>query len=426
MPVDNVTLLGRLGVALALGLLIGMERGWERRELAEGQRVAGFRTFGLISLMGGVTVLLAANAQGLFLSAVVVVLGAAVVLGYWRESTPGEDISLTTTIAALLAFGLGALAGNGQLTVAASTAVVITLLLGFKPELHRLLQRIERQELLDTLRLLLISVVLLPILPDKGFGPWQVFNPYRLWWMVVLVAGISYAGYFGIRLLGRQRGVLATGLLGGLASSTAVTVSMARRGKDEPEMQDLLAAGVVTAAAMMFPRMLVIVAAISPAVAARLLWPLLAAGLAAFAAAGWYVCRSDQKKLSESGERLKPSNPLGLGMALQFGLLLAVIMVLARAVREWMGDPGLYGLAAVSGLVDVDAITLSVASMAKRGETTTAIAAAVILIPAAVNTAVKPALVTAICGARMGLRVAVPLLAALLTGALGLWISMYP
>ena len=426
MPVDNVTLLGRLGVALALGLLIGMERGWQRRELPEGQRVAGFRTFGLISLLGGVTVLLAAQSQGLFLSAVVVVLGAAVALGYWRESAPGEDLSLTTTIAALLAFGLGALAGSGQLTVAASTAVVVTMLLGFKPELHRLLQRIERQELLDTLRLLLISVVLLPILPDKGFGPWLVFNPYRLWWMVVLVAGISYAGYFGIKLLDRERGVLATGLLGGLVSSTAVAVSMARRGKDEPAMQRLLAVGVVTAAATMFLRILVIAAAISPAVAAQLLWPLLSASLAAVASAAWYAWRSGREKLWAGGQELKASNPLELRMALQFGLLLAVIMILARAVREWMGDPGLYGLAAVSGLVDVDAITLSVASMAKHGETTTAIAAAVILVPAAVNTAVKPALVTAICGARMGLQVAAPLLAALLAGAFGLWISMQP
>ena len=154
--------------------------------------------------------------------------------------------------------------------------------------------------------------------------------------------------------------------------------------------------------------------------------PLLSASLAAVASAAWYAWRSGREKLWAGGQELKASNPLELRMALQFGLLLAVIMILARAVREWMGDPGLYGLAAVSGLVDVDAITLSVASMAKHGETTTAIAAAVILVPAAVNTAVKPALVTAICGARMGLQVAAPLLAALLAGAFGLWISMQP
>jgi len=426
MSVDNVTILGRLAVALALGLLIGLERGWELRELPEGQRIAGLRTFGLISLLGGLTVLLAARPQGLYLAAVVVVLGALVALGYWRESVSGEYISLTTTIAALIAFGLGALAGTGQLTVAASTAVVVTLLLGFKPELHHLIQGIERQELLATLRLLLISVVLLPILPDKGLGPWQALNPYKLWWMVVMVAAISYVGYFGIKLLGSERGVLATGLLGGLASSTAVAVTLAHRGKDEPEMQDLLAAGVVIASATMFPRMIVLCFAILPALAQQLLWPLLSAGVVGFLAAAWYAWRGSRGKLSQGGEELKTTNPLELTMALKFGALLAVIMVLAHALRAWMGDSGLYALGAVSGLIDVDAITLSVASIAKHGETTVAIAAAVLLVPAAVNTAVKAALVTAICGARMGLRVTVALLASLLAGAFGLWMAVHP
>jgi len=424
MSGDNVRILGRLAVALALGLLIGLERGWELRELPEGQRIAGLRTFGLMSLLGGLTVLLGAQPQALYLSAVVVALGALVALGYWRESTSSEDISLTTAVAALIAFGLGALAGTGQLTVAASAAVVVTLLLGFKPELHYLIRHIERQELLATLRLLLISVVLLPILPDKGFGPWEALNPYRLWWMVVLVAAISYVGYFGIKLLGDERGVMATGLLGGLVSSTVVAVSMARRGKDEPEMQDLLPAGVAIASATMFPRMIVLAFAILPALAQQVLWPLLSAGVAGFLAAAWFASRSGQGTLLK-GEELKPSNPLELTVALQFGVLLAVTMVLTRAVSEWMGNPGLYAIAAVSGLVDVDAITLSVASMAKRGETTIVIAAAVVLIPAVVNTAVKATLVTAICGVRMGVRVTAALLVSLLAGAFGLWMSIH-
>src|SRR5208337_4265449 len=165
MQVDP-EILQRLGVALALGLLIGLERGWERRELPEGERVAGFRTFGLISLLGGVTVVLAPESRALSFCSVVAVLGVAVALGYWRESERSKDLSLTTTIAELLAFALGALAGEGNLIAAASTAVVVTLVLGFKPEPHHLVERIERPELLATLRLLLISVVLLPILPD--------------------------------------------------------------------------------------------------------------------------------------------------------------------------------------------------------------------------------------------------------------------
>jgi len=425
MNADNLTILERLAVALAIGLLVGLERGWELRELPEGQRIAGLRTFGLISLLGALTVLLA-EPQQTYLSAVAVVLGALVALGYWRDSASGNDLSLTTAIAALIVFGLGALAGVGHLTVAASAAVVVTVLLGFKPELHQFIRKIEREELLATLRLLLISVVLLPILPDRGLGPWQALNPYKLWWMVVLVAAVSYMGHFGIKLLGSERGVLITGLLGGLASSTAVTVSMARRGKEQPEMQDLLTAGVVIASATMFPRMLVIACAILPDLARQMLWPMLSAGVAAFLVAGWYAWRSDQEKLPGDGQVMKTTNPLELTMALKFGALLAVIMVMSQALKQSMGDAGLYALGAVSGLVDVDAITLSLATLAKRGETTIAVAAMVVLVPAAVNTVVKAVLATTICGARMGLRVSAALLASLLAGGFGLWISMRP
>jgi uncharacterized membrane protein (DUF4010 family) len=350
MRVENLELLERLGVALALGLLIGMERGWERRELPAGERAAGFRTFGLISLLGSVTVLLSPSSGGLFFAPMVAVLGIVVALGYWREAERSNDLSLTSEVAALLAFALGALAGEGELMVAASTAVVVTLLLGFKPELHSLLERIEREELLATLRLLLISVVLLPILPDKGFGPWMAINPYRIWWMVVLVAGISYVGYFGIKLLGNERGVLATGLLGGLVSSTAVALNFSRRGREQKKSQALLAAGVVTASATMFPRMLVVVAAVAPNLVVPLLAPMLTAGIAAYAIAGWYAWRAGPNPPAEIGGESEHRNPLDLGMAVRFGLLLAAIMFLAKGASQLTGERGLYGLAAISGL----------------------------------------------------------------------------
>jgi len=201
---------------------------------------------------------------------------------------------------------------------------------------------------------------------------------------------------------------------------------MARRGKEQPEMQDLLTAGVVIASATMFPRMLVIACAILPDLARQMLWPMLSAGVAAFLVAGWYAWRSDQEKLPGDGQVMKTTNPLELTMALKFGALLAVIMVMSQALKQSMGDAGLYALGAVSGLVDVDAITLSLATLAKRGETTIAVAAMVVLVPAAVNTVVKAVLATTICGARMGLRVSAALLASLLAGGFGLWISMRP
>jgi uncharacterized membrane protein (DUF4010 family) len=419
MAGDYLAALERLGVALALGLLIGLERGWESRELPEGSRVAGFRTFAIISLLGAVITLLSPDSLVPF-AAGLLALGAAGALGYWRESEH-QHIGLTTEIAALLTFGLGALAGKGEFIVASSTAVIVAILLGFKPELHRFLQRIEREELLATLRLLLISVVILPILPNRGFGPWQAVNPYRLWWLVVLVAGLSYVGYFGIKLLGRERGVLVSGLLGGLVSSTAVAVNFSRLARDKPRNQALLASGVIVASATMFPRMLVMVAVVAPDLALSLFAPLLAAAIVPFAFGAWYVWRGSHQAL-DADEKLEPRNPLSLSSAIEFGLLLAVIMLMARAFGAWLGDRGLLAIGAISGLADVDAITVSVSSMFHAGQTAAAVATAAILTAAAVNTVVKAALVAAIGGARMGFYVALPLLAALAAGAAAWWL----
>jgi uncharacterized membrane protein (DUF4010 family) len=417
MQADNLQLLERLGVALTLGLLIGLERGWERRELPEGERVAGFRTFGLISLLGGVTTLLAAERAAPLIGIVIVIVGAIAALGYWRESERSGDLSITTTIAELLAFGLGALAGEGNLMVAAAAAVVVTLVLGFKPELHGLLEHIERLELLATLRLLLISVVLLPILPDRGFGPWLAINPYRIWWMVVGIAGISYVGYFGIKFLGGERGVLATGLFGGLVSSTVASVSFARLAKDRIDSHELFAAGAAVASATMFPRMLVIAAAVAPDIAFALSGPMVIAMIAVAAFAAFYGWQVSRQKVREHSRPLAPRNPLDLAMALRFGLILSAIMVLARAASALSGDSGLYALAAISGLVDVDAITLSVATMWQRHEITHPAAMIAILIPAAVNTGFKAVLVAALCGGRMARLLGAALAAALIAGA---------
>lgn len=419
MALDYLPALERLGVALALGLLIGLERGWEERELPEGTRVAGFRTFALISLFGAVTTLLSPDSLVPF-AAGLVVLGAVVGLGYWRESA-SQHIGLTTDIAALLTFGLGALAGRGEFIVASSTAVVVTILLGFKPELHRFVARIEREELLATLQLLLISVVILPILPNRGFGPWEAINPYRLWWLVVLVAGLSYVGYFGIKLLGTQRGIAVSGLLGGLVSSTAVAVNFSRLARDHGGSETLLAAGVVIASAVMFPRILVMAAAVSPDLALSLLWPLVAAAVVSFAAGAWYVWRSADQSENRV-EHPEPRNPLSLRFAIEFGALLAVIMLTARAFEVWLGSRGLVAIGAISGLADVDAITVSVASMAHSGQITLAVASAPILAAAAVNTVVKAVLVFIISGARMGLYVTLPLLVALAAGAAAWWV----
>jgi len=406
----------RLSVALALGLLIGLERGWTRRDEPEGHRTAGFRTFGLIGLLGGVATLPIAGMPPWLAPVILIGLAASIAVGYWRSSAEGRDISMTTAVAALLTFVLGAVAGAGEMKVAAASAVVVTIVLGFKPELHRFLQRIAREELEATLRLLLISVVVLPILPDRGFGPWGALNPYRIWWMVVLVATISYLGYFANRMVGARGGVIATALFGGMVSSTAVTVSLSRAERDRPAARNLIAAGIIAASGIMFPRMVVVASIVAPGLALPVAIPLCAAALVAFAMAGaiWWRYR-DRLRGGDAAPEFR--NPLDLRTALEFGVVFAIIMFVAQAAQQTAGAGALYLVGAVSGLVDVDAITLSIATLWSKGQVAPAVAVRVMALAAAVNTVVKSVIAIAIGGPRLGLRVGAALLIALAAGA---------
>jgi len=419
MPNPELTRLEHLGVALAIGLLIGMERGWERRDRPEGSRMAGFRTFGLIGLLGGLTAILGGDSLAFPLGAVAVVLGIALVVGYWRESSTEANISLTTAIAALLTFGLGALAGSGDLATASASAVIVAILLGFKTELHELLRRIDREELLATLRLLLIAVVLLPVVPNREYGPWNALNPYRIWWMVVLVAGISYVGYFATRIFGAQRGVLLTGLFGGLASSTAVALEFSRREQHGPAEADLLSAGIVTASAVMFPRIWLVLFSVQSQLASILVLTLFSAATTGIVIAAALARRARGYQIQAL--EVKAENPIDLKMALRFGAAIGVIMVLSRAANAWLGNAGLWSLAALAGLVDVDALTLTAASMLAAQQIAPDVAAIAVLIAASVNTISKIIIPAVLSGTALALRVAIGLTAMLLAVAVVHW-----
>jgi len=416
MTDPNVEMLTRLAVALAIGLLIGLERGWEQRQMAEGERVAGFRTFGLVGLLGASTVMLAPEGS-LVTAAVALTLGLVAALGYYRRSRSPRGQSATSMVALLLTFALGAMAGRGYVEAAASAGVVVTLLLSVKPELHGLLRRIERDELLATIRLLLISVVMLPVLPDRGFGPWQALNPYRLWWMVVLVAGVSYLGYLADRLWGGERSSLLTGLFGGLVSSTAVAWTLSRRAVTDRHHADSLAAGIVIASSMMFPRLLAILLPVAAGLATRLAAPIAAAALIGFAAGAALERRASGARAHGREPVVRLRNPLELATAVKFGLFLAAVMLAARAISGWGGDRGLCLVAAAAGLADVDAITLSVAAMWRHGAVSLAGAATAIVVAAVVNTVLKAAIAAGIGGTRLGIRVALPMAASLAAGA---------
>jgi len=255
------TIFFNLGLALALGLLIGVERGWQARAVPEGGRVAGVRTFGLIGLLAGLLELLAHGTWEIFFGFLAFVILMAV--AHVTEARATQSYGVTTIVAALITFVLGALAARGLHAVAATGAVVTTILLSAKPILHKWVEQIEAAELTAALKLLLVSVVILPVLPDQGFGPWQALNPYQLWWLVVLMAAISFAAYCAMKIAGAERGILLTGFLGGLVSSTAVTVQLARLAR-RAEVPNIFAAGVLVAGATMFVRMLLVIAIVSP------------------------------------------------------------------------------------------------------------------------------------------------------------------
>lgn len=407
-------------VALAIGLLIGFERGWRGRLAEEGQRVAGIRTFGLISLLGGSWTLLGQEVGDIvlglgFLGFAGVVI-AAHVIGIGRA----RDYGITTIVAALLTFALGGLAVHGEMAVAGAVAVVATLLLGLKPELHSWLRHVEKQELLAGLKLLLISVVLLPVLPNEGYGPWNTLNPYEIWWLVVLIATIGFVGYFAIKLLGPRLGSLATGLLGGLASSTAVTLSFSRMGKKNPAAHSLLAAGIVAAAATMFPRVLLEVSVVHADLLAQVWLPMVVMTVISYGAVPWLWKMGGH----EGGAQPQMSlpNPFELIPALQFGALLVAILLLSKAFQVWLGETGVYLLSFASGITDVDAITLSLARLS-RGSLEMEVAARGIVIAAITNTLAKSALVMVIAGGAMGWRVGVVFGVTAVGGLLALMLS---
>ena len=419
---DEQQTLYYLSVALAIGLLIGIERGWKTREAPEGQRVAGVRTYGLIGLLGGSAALLAQPLGPLLMGLMFLGLAGSLTAVYVVNLGQDEDdVGITSLVASLLTFVFGALAGLGEVTIASASAVITTLLLGYKPLLHEWVSAMKGRELRAGLKLLLISVVLLPILPNQGYGPWQALNPYEIWLMVVLVAAISFVGYFAIKIGGTNKGTLFTGLFGGLASSTALTLHFSRLARSDAGMSAMLATGILLACGTMFPRMFLIAGILNVQLLLPLLLPALIMALLIYGPAlfYWWSQRSQKNEVQAT-----LSNPLEIKTALYFGALLALVMLLGRALQAWQGDAGVLMLATVSGVADVDAITLSLARMSQE-EITSRVAVTGIIIGAAVNSLVKAAMSFFIGGGQIGLRVSVPLLVSAVIGLLASWFLVW-
>lgn len=374
---------GDLAAALAVGLLIGLERGWKDRSDPSGSRVAGFRTFGLIGLVGGIAASLDAG-NGFVIAAAAIGLALLLREGFEAHIDVTREVSATTMVAALITFALGALAVKVSPLLAGAGGVVTAFVLWLRQPMHDLLARIEQRELSAFLRLLLISIVVLPVMPDIGLGPFGVINPRHVWWMVVLISGLSFIGYLGVKFLGERGGVGLMALAGGLASSTAATVSFARLSRDSIDQSVAFAGGTATAWAVMFVRIALIVAGISYTLLPALLLPLGVMFLVSALIGGLGLWREPNR----ASAQLALPNPLDIRSALIFAAVLCAALILSRLAREYWGQGGILGVAAIAGTVDTDAITISMSQLT-NGQIAEHLAARGIIVAAITNTLFK-------------------------------------
>ena len=417
-------LIWRLSVALAIGLLIGLERGWKAREAAEGERAAGVRTHALAGLLGGVWGALVAPWGGLgaiALALAFMAFVAVIALFRLREIAAEHIYGATTLVAAMLAFALGAFAVVGEPLPAIAGGVATAALLAAKTSLHAWLQRLSWPELRSGLVLLVMSFILLPALPNHPIDPWGAINPFALWLMTVLIAVISFIGYVAVKAVGYRRGLAVAGLAGGLASSTATTAAMARLAPTHPDQVGALAGAAVLANAVMALRVLAILALVNPELALRLAAPLTGLGVV-YLLAGALLVRAGRAGGDPAAEGPLVDNPLDLAAVLKFGLFLALVMALSRGATHFVGPAGVYAIAILSGLADVDAIALA---MGRQGAAEIGLQAAGIAILAAIasNTLVKTTMGWTLGGRALGERLAVASLLAVGVGALVLWTS---
>ncbi len=417
---DHTPLVG-LAVALFVGVVIGVERGWRRREDPEGSRVAGVRTIVLIGLAGGVSGLIGGRAGALVMAAGAIGVVAVLLLRAWQSWLRSPDIGSTTLVACLLTYLLGALATTGQPVAAGAAAVLAAWVLSLKAPLHGWLVRLEREELFGGLQLLLIAVVILPMLPDRGFGPYEAINPFRLWSFVTIIAAVSLAAYVAIKLLGPGRGILFAAVAGGMVSSTATSISLARQARDQPGLATTLGAGIVMATTVTYARVGVIAALVDQDLA-RSMAPALAAMIVTGIALVLLLLRLAR---ADTPSATVPAGVFHLGAAINMGIALALILILARSLHDRLGAAGLYVVSIVAGLADVDAVTLSGAELAAGGMAFN-IAIGAILLAIASNAVVKAGIVTAIAGGRTALLAWLGLTLSLLAGALVFLLRLGP
>jgi len=395
----EASLFYRFGVALFIGLLIGLQREYtaDQYGIREGRlsMFAGLRTFSLMALVGAAAAMIAdlLDAPWAFVG-IIVPLGLLIAVGYYVTASRG-DAGMTTEVAALVTVLAGALAYWNQVVLAVALAVITTGLLSLKLELHGFVERLTREDIFAVLKFALITAIILPVLPDETFGPppFDVLNPYTIWLLVVLISGISFLGYVLMKLLDAREGITLTGLLGGLASSTATTLSFAQRSQKHAEFSPSFALAIMLAWMVMFVRALVEVGTVNRALLEVVWLPMaLAAGAGLLYAVYLYFFG----RREDDHEQVALSNPFELSTAIKFALIFTVVLIVSRAGEYYLGETGIYLSSLIAGLADIDAVALSLSELSAGGDgLELTMAARGVLIAALANTVTKGGIVLA-------------------------------
>ncbi len=404
MPIgSDGQLLWGFAAAFLIGALVGIERE-KKKNRSEDLGIGGVRTFVLFSLSGAVAAWLAMRLESGWVFAVPLLgVAALTVAGYLAQArVKPRSLGLTTEVAALTVYLLGGACLAGQVEVALALGVALSAILAYKQPLHDLVAKLGADDIEAAVKLLAATFIVLPLLPREAIDPWGAIEPYSLWLLVILIAGLSLIGYVATRALGPERGAAVTGLAGGLVSSTAVTLTFARQGReDEDDSSDALAAGLLLAWGIMFARVIVETAVVHAPLVAPLLLPMGAMGLVTLALAAWFAARSRTRHRAVAGE-VPLQNPFSLTAAFRFALFFVGVLLVVKLTQQYFPGRGYYLVAALAGLTDVDAITLSMAGLVRDGGADARTGVGAIVVASLTNTVVKCGMIVVLADA--GLR----------------------
>jgi uncharacterized membrane protein (DUF4010 family) len=381
----DLLLLQKLFTALLIGLIVGLEREIAQ-EGRQNVKFAGLRTFGLVGLIGGIAAYLTTEGYLIFVAALLGV-AALTAIAYYRSTEIERHLGFTTETALILTFLLGGLAYFEQV-VAIILAIVVTILLAFKVPLHEFSFKIPKEEFYDSLKFALIALVILPILPDQAYGPLEAFNPYQVWLIVVILTGISFIGYFLVKWFGADLGLSLTGIVGGLASSTAVTTSMATRTRENKEIERPAMVAATLANMVMLLRVLFLIYIFFSGLLPYIYLPIGIMCVTCILVASYFYL---QGRGSRKGETIKLKTPFNIVPALIFATFIAVVLFVSKAALLYLGDYGLFVTSAFAGLADVDAIAISTSQLASDGLASVPVAVTAIMLAVFVNLAIHAA-----------------------------------